>query len=376
MSSDILNEFIEDAREHLQSAGQHILALEKDPDQPDELNGLLRRLHSIKGNSGFLDLRHLYGLLHKAENVLQIIREMHPHQWPTGLVDVLFQVLDTVEIMIQNLENGESDQVDWLDNLSAELARIENALVSEEKPPSPQVADSARPRGDETGVSEVLVAAEPEESPTEAGDFLENIRSLMDRSLKQAGESFFNDLSQTLALFSSRANLPLLVNSERALKILESYLIQARDQTPPSAGSARELLLGLLENLLSWLELESAFPPETADATLTGPVSSILLVTTIDLEDYGKVLQAKIRELARQGVPSPVLDLRQLQVLHSQEIGALISSMKLAPDQKHLGIILDENNQQGLAKVFRVMGLDKIYSVFADENQALAGLTK
>ena len=87
MSNEILDEFIEDAREHLQAAGQHVLALEKDTGQSDELNGLLRRLHSIKGNSGFLDLRHLYSLLHKAENVLQIVREMHHIHWPPGLVE-------------------------------------------------------------------------------------------------------------------------------------------------------------------------------------------------------------------------------------------------------------------------------------------------
>ena len=92
------------------------------------------------------------------------------------------------------------------------------------------------------------------------------------------------------------------------------------------------------------------------------------------MEDYGKILQEKIRKLVQRGVNSPILDLRRLQVFHSREIGALISSMKLAPDQENLGIILDEKAQHGLLKVFRVMGLDKIYSIFPSEKLALASL--
>ena len=74
MPNDILAEFIDDAKDHLQAANNHLLSLERDQTDCDHLNGLLRRLHTVKGNAGFLDQKNLYLLLHKAENLLQVLR--------------------------------------------------------------------------------------------------------------------------------------------------------------------------------------------------------------------------------------------------------------------------------------------------------------
>ena len=316
----------------------------------------MRRLHSIKGNSGFLDLRHLYSLLHKAENVLQIVREMHHIHWPPGLVDLLFQVLDTVEIMIRNLEEGGSDEVDWLDKLFDELTGIENDLTAFVEVAPDKAAPVPRPDPEETGPAPLEAEPPSPAGPAVEDDPIEKIRALLDLSIQKAGEPFFDDLAGGLEPFAEGLNVSGAVNAERALDLVKSYLSQVRLATPPPVEAAGNLLTGLLNNLLSWLAIEGICPAESAAAPGRPTVSSILEVTPADMEDYGKILQEKIRKLVQRGVNSPILDLRRLQVFHSREIGALISSMKLAPDQENLGIILDEKAQHGLLKVFRVMG--------------------
>jgi two-component system chemotaxis sensor kinase CheA len=103
MSNDILEEFIFDSREHLADAGTQLLALEKDPRSLNSLNALMGTLHTIKGNSGFVNLRSLYNLLHASETLLQTVREMPDSYCPPSVVEQLFQVLDTAEVIMGRL---------------------------------------------------------------------------------------------------------------------------------------------------------------------------------------------------------------------------------------------------------------------------------
>ena len=67
--------------------------------------------------------------------------------------------------MIRNLEEGGSDEVDWLDKLYDELTVIENDLTSPGKvPPPDETASVPRPSPEETGPPPV----EPE-PPSPAG---------------------------------------------------------------------------------------------------------------------------------------------------------------------------------------------------------------
>ena len=130
MSDELLNEFIFDSREHLSTAGAQLLDLEKNPSSTAALNALMGTMHTIKGNSGFLDLQNLYRLVHHAESLLQTVREK---QCPCSqkLIDLLLQVLDTVEALLDRLESGDDDNVDWLGALNTALSEAEAALEGE-----------------------------------------------------------------------------------------------------------------------------------------------------------------------------------------------------------------------------------------------------
>jgi two-component system chemotaxis sensor kinase CheA len=127
MSEDLLSEFIFDARDHLATAGAQLLELEKTPGDLDSLNTLMGTLHTLKGNSGFMDLQNLYQLTHHAENLLQTIREKET-DCPPPVIDLLLQVLDTAEAVMNRLENNEDDSVDWLGALHNALSEAEDRL--------------------------------------------------------------------------------------------------------------------------------------------------------------------------------------------------------------------------------------------------------
>ncbi|MDR1085200.1 MAG: Hpt domain-containing protein [Deltaproteobacteria bacterium] len=165
MSNDILEEFIFDSREHLANADTQLLALEKAPHSLDDLNALMGTLHTIKGNSGFVNLKNLYNLLHASETLLQTVRETPDHFCPPSVIEQLFQVLDTAECIMDRLESGESDEVDWLSALNQALKEAEAALEAGTS------AESASEVGSATGAespADEIRTVRPEGSPSPA----------------------------------------------------------------------------------------------------------------------------------------------------------------------------------------------------------------
>jgi HPt (histidine-containing phosphotransfer) domain-containing protein len=142
--SDLLEEFVFDSREHLGKAQSQLLELENDPGSRERLNALMGTLHTVKGNSGFVNLRHLYELLHSAESLLQTVRETG-RDCPRPVVDRLFQVLDTAEAIMGRLENDEDDEVDWMPSLLEALGEMSRSLEAggDGSPPVPSVAPAS-----------------------------------------------------------------------------------------------------------------------------------------------------------------------------------------------------------------------------------------
>ncbi|MDR1657473.1 MAG: Hpt domain-containing protein [Deltaproteobacteria bacterium] len=128
MASELLEEFIFDSRDHLSTAGVQLLELEKNPDSLENINSLLGTLHTIKGNSGFVNQKNLYSTLHAAENLLQTVRETPDHLCPPNIINQLFQVLDTIEAILSRLENDHDDKVDWLPSLKQAIAEAQTSL--------------------------------------------------------------------------------------------------------------------------------------------------------------------------------------------------------------------------------------------------------
>jgi two-component system, chemotaxis family, sensor kinase CheA len=71
----LLEEFLEEAGDHLGRAEESLLALEADPDDMEAVNVVFRAFHTIKGVAGFLDLGAVVEVAHHAETLLARVRE-------------------------------------------------------------------------------------------------------------------------------------------------------------------------------------------------------------------------------------------------------------------------------------------------------------
>jgi len=73
--ADLLREFINESREHLDNIEQGVLVLEKQPSDAEMLNTVFRAFHTFKGGAGFLNLIPINRLAHVLESLLDLARQ-------------------------------------------------------------------------------------------------------------------------------------------------------------------------------------------------------------------------------------------------------------------------------------------------------------
>jgi len=100
---ELTSVFIQEGREQLQAMENGLLDLEQDPDNHDNINGIFRAAHTIKGASGVIECHYIENFMHRVENVLDRLRngEIHVSGDLTGLLlrccDQLGRLMDVLE---------------------------------------------------------------------------------------------------------------------------------------------------------------------------------------------------------------------------------------------------------------------------------------
>ena len=118
-----LEMFIEESKEHLQACSEHLLELEKNPDDLAIVGEIFRSAHTLKGMSATMGFEDLADLTHKMENVLDAIRNEKIHVTPE-ILDVVFESVDHLEEMVMDIANGGDGKRD-VSSTVAQLKRIE-----------------------------------------------------------------------------------------------------------------------------------------------------------------------------------------------------------------------------------------------------------
>jgi len=67
--------FCEEAADQLREWEESLLALEKNPQDAEQLNRMFRALHTMKGSAGFIGFDGLARVAHDLESSLQQVRE-------------------------------------------------------------------------------------------------------------------------------------------------------------------------------------------------------------------------------------------------------------------------------------------------------------
>jgi two-component system chemotaxis sensor kinase CheA len=109
-AADISQEDLETLRdfviESLDSLGKieiHLLDLEQDPQNPEPIHTILRAFHTVKGVSGFLNLKNINQLSHATENLLDCAREGEI-RITDAVIDVILESVDILKQLINCVE--------------------------------------------------------------------------------------------------------------------------------------------------------------------------------------------------------------------------------------------------------------------------------
>lgn len=124
---DIINEFIEEAREHLNGIENDLLAVESQGVGEDKtlINDIFRAIHSVKGGAGFLGLENIKNLAHVQENILNKLRN-DEIQACKGVMNALLTTIDLLSQLVENWQ--ESNDTD----IAPALQKLESALAAAE----------------------------------------------------------------------------------------------------------------------------------------------------------------------------------------------------------------------------------------------------
>ncbi len=110
--TELLKEFAVESQEHLSDIENQLLTLESQGDNMDValVNTVFRAIHSIKGAAGFMGLDTLGGLAHRAEEVLNRLRNKELR--PTSVViNTLLKAADRLKDLIDEIETSNDADV-------------------------------------------------------------------------------------------------------------------------------------------------------------------------------------------------------------------------------------------------------------------------
>ncbi len=99
---ELLQDFLEEAVEHLDAAEVHLMTIESNPQETEALNAVFRGFHTIKGLAGFIELEHVKDLAHKAENLLDMARRNELELVGVNM-DLVFESTDMMKKLVSDV---------------------------------------------------------------------------------------------------------------------------------------------------------------------------------------------------------------------------------------------------------------------------------
>lgn len=140
-TSQYMSMFLEESLDNLQTLNESLLELEQNPEDVDKVNEIFRVAHTIKGMAATMGFNDLAELTHKMEDVLSEFREGEL-KVTQDVVTVLFDCLDTLEKMVDLVQEGSDEKVD-IESIMAKLAYIKENGNKNQQENIPEESNSA-----------------------------------------------------------------------------------------------------------------------------------------------------------------------------------------------------------------------------------------
>ncbi|NBV17398.1 chemotaxis protein CheA [Janthinobacterium sp.] len=160
---DMLKDFVVEAMDLAVNVEEHLLRLERDPDNKETLNAVFRSFHTIKGGAGFMGLPALVAACHLTENLFDALRTGAAPVTPIA-IEAALQASGFVADQLTELANGSAPES--LPAMPEELEHILTNAIEGKGMDAPAPAAAAV-------VAEVVVAEAVAPAATASADGLD-----------------------------------------------------------------------------------------------------------------------------------------------------------------------------------------------------------
>ncbi|MGD0058517.1 MAG: chemotaxis protein CheA [Verrucomicrobiia bacterium] len=217
---DLAKEFVAEAQEYFESADENLLILENDPGNAEAIGAVFRAFHTIKGVVGFLGLKPIGDLAHRAETLLDMVRN-GKKPFAGNVVEVTFRALDMLKMLVADLNQAVVSGSAFVPRpeLVGIIARLQDIIAGREAsveatPRTEAAVSAAKPQAEEASAGGVEEAPE-EKSTSDVG-----------AAIKQAVKIDADRLDLLIDTIGELVIAESMVTQDREIKSLRSLRVE------------------------------------------------------------------------------------------------------------------------------------------------------
>ncbi|GJI94344.1 hypothetical protein RugamoR57_10620 [Duganella caerulea] len=163
---DMLKDFVVEAMDLAVNVEEHLLRLERDPDNKETLNAVFRSFHTIKGGAGFMGLPALVAACHLTENLFDALRTGAAPVTPIA-IEAALQASGFVADQLAELNNGA--EPDSLPAMPKDLEVILTDAIEGKTTAAPPKAAAPAPAAAPVAAAPVAAPSAPAAAPSADG---------------------------------------------------------------------------------------------------------------------------------------------------------------------------------------------------------------
>src|SRR6056297_326004 len=331
---EIIDEFVSESLQGLQSVEKDLLSLEADGGVDVELvNRIFRAVHSIKGAGSFLDLANLVKVSHHAETLLDDVRAGRRGA-DAEVTDAVLAAVDNLVSMLESEDQGADHDCDPILDQLEKVLRAERAEVAASQQ---ELTVDAEVLEDSESASPPLSDRDPEllseflQESVQGLDLIE--QDLLElESAAESDSELVNRIFRTIHSIKGAASFLELNNLVATAHLAETILEKVRSGTMKATSGVADSILSAVDSLKAMMQSDDC--GESYDPSAT-------------IEKMEKVLQGEQADSTRSVVDEDVVaTLRQTE-------GIVYPVFRLDIDLAavHAAIDLKEGVLEGLKSV-------------------------
>ena len=172
----LLQQFINESRDFLQSISELLLQLEQSPQDQQIIVELFRSVHTLKGNSGLFEFTAMTKVLHAAEDLMDKVRDSRL-AFSAELADQLLDSMDFVADLLDRVAANDYQNDAHMARAAQEAAKLRQLLASAQ-PSTPVQGASNNAAHEDIAKTDGLA------------DFLAQLPTLVQQAISQFGDGY------------------------------------------------------------------------------------------------------------------------------------------------------------------------------------------